>query len=129
MFSCSWRSAFSACWRVASSHSLAVFLLLTLLAGCGTLPRPFEGNPGATARKLAQPPETRLFVDMPDAGLLAPRQAELFTTASIRPYRSIVSPTRRSKSAASDTEPTTAIASSSVAMPWIAGVRDITANR
>jgi len=81
MFSCSWRSAFSACWRVASSHSLAVFLLLTLLAGCGTLPRPFEGNPGATARKLAQPPETRLFVDMPDAGLLAPRQAELFTTA------------------------------------------------
>ena len=60
---------------------LALCLLLTLLAGCGTLPRPFEGNPGATARKLAQPPETRLFVDMPDAGLLAPRQAELFTTA------------------------------------------------
>jgi len=81
MHSCFWRSACSACWRVASSPSLAAFMLLALLAGCGTLPRPFEGNPGATARKLSQPPETRLFVDMPDASLLAPRPAELFTTA------------------------------------------------
>ena len=60
---------------------LALLLLLGLLAGCGSLPRPFEGNPGATARKLAQPPATKLVVDRPDASVLPPGKAELFATA------------------------------------------------
>lgn len=33
------------------------------LAGCGDLPHPFQGNPGATARRLAQPPPARLVVN------------------------------------------------------------------
>ena len=51
---------------------LALFLLLAaLLCGCGDLPRPFAGNPGATARLLSQPPPARLAVPPPTAALLA----------------------------------------------------------
>ncbi len=45
------------------------------LAGCGDLPQPFAGNPGATARRLSQPPPSRLLVLpataalLPDAGV------------------------------------------------------------
>ena len=81
MSSCSWRSAWSACWRAACSSRILPFLLLAVLAGCGSLPRPFEGNPGTTARMLAQPPQARLFVDRPDAASLNPARAELFATA------------------------------------------------
>ncbi|MCW3476036.1 hypothetical protein [Limobrevibacterium gyesilva] len=49
---------------------LALFLLLGLLAGCGSLPRPFEGNPGATALRLAQPPPARLAVPAPGTAFL-----------------------------------------------------------
>jgi hypothetical protein len=35
------------------------------LAGCGDYPRPFMGNPGATARRLAVPPPPRLLVPPP----------------------------------------------------------------
>ncbi len=37
-------------------HSLARAAVLLSLAACGDLPRPFQGNPGATAERLAQPP-------------------------------------------------------------------------
>jgi len=46
-------------------------VLLALLAGCGDLPQPFAGNPGATARRLSQPPPTRLAVVRPTNALLA----------------------------------------------------------
>ncbi len=52
-------------------------LPLLLLASCGDLPQPFAGNPGATARRLAQPPPSRLLVLpatdalLPDAGVTA----------------------------------------------------------
>jgi hypothetical protein len=46
-------------------------LLVALLGGCGDLPRPFAGNPGATARRLSQPPPARLAVPPPTAALLA----------------------------------------------------------
>lgn len=41
-----------------------------LLSGCGGLPRPFEGNPGLTAMRLAAPPPSRLAVPVPAASLL-----------------------------------------------------------
>jgi hypothetical protein len=44
--------------------------LLLALSGCGGFPRPFEGNPGATARRLAQPPPVRLAVPPPSEALL-----------------------------------------------------------
>ena len=47
-----------------------LLLLPALLAGCGDLPRPFAGNPGATALRLAQPPPARLAVPTPTAALL-----------------------------------------------------------
>ncbi|CAH2600172.1 conserved protein of unknown function [Rhodovastum atsumiense] len=50
---------------------LLAALLVALLAGCGDLPRPFMGNPGATARRLAQPPPARLAVAPPTTALLS----------------------------------------------------------
>lgn len=47
-----------------------VFLLLALLAGCGDLPRPFAGNPGAGGRALLQPPPARLVVVAQPAAML-----------------------------------------------------------
>ncbi len=45
---------------------LVLAALLALLAGCGELPEPFRGNPGATALRLAQPPmPPRLIVAPP----------------------------------------------------------------
>ncbi len=43
---------------------------LFALAGCGNLPRPFQGAPGATAMRLAQPPPARLAVPTPTNALL-----------------------------------------------------------
>lgn len=44
---------------------------LLAFAGCGDLPRPFMGQPGANAQRLAQPPPARLaVVAIPDPNLL-----------------------------------------------------------
>jgi len=56
-------------------------LLLLALAGCGAYPQPFAGNPGATARRLAQPPPTRLAVPAPGDALLDDRSAADFAGA------------------------------------------------
>ncbi len=40
------------------------------LAGCGDLPQPFLGRPGATAERLSQPPPSRLAVPAPAQSLL-----------------------------------------------------------
>lgn len=50
-------------------------LLAALLAGCGDLPRPFAGRPGATALRLATPPPARLTVPPPTGALLPQREA------------------------------------------------------
>ncbi len=49
-----------------------ILCLLPLLAlvGCGDLPEPFLGNPGASGRILAQPPTPRLAVPPPGNALL-----------------------------------------------------------
>ena len=43
---------------------------LLALAGCGDLPQPFLGRPGANAMRLAQPPPARLAIPLPTASLL-----------------------------------------------------------
>ncbi len=55
--------------------SSLLLVLPVLLAGCGAFPRPFEGNPGANARKLAEPPPPRLAVSVPDQVFLTPAAA------------------------------------------------------
>lgn len=44
------------------SWSRLALSLVLLVAGCGDLPRPFEGRPGALASRLSQPPPARLAV-------------------------------------------------------------------
>jgi hypothetical protein len=60
---------------------ILALLLLCLVAGCGDLPQPFAGNPGATARRLAQPPPARLAVVRPTDALLANDAADGFPAA------------------------------------------------
>lgn len=57
------------------SSRFLVLVLVFLLAGCGSFPRPFEGNPGANARRLAEPPPPRLNIPVPDAVYLTQANA------------------------------------------------------
>jgi len=52
-----------------------------VLAGCGDLPRPFMGAPGATAQRLAQPPPARLAVAAPGDALLDDSAAQALAKA------------------------------------------------
>lgn len=52
--------------------SKTVLILVLLLAGCVDLPRPFQGAPGATAMRLAQPPPARIAVTPGTAADLTP---------------------------------------------------------
>ena len=54
---------------------IASLIALSLLAGCGDLPRPFAGRPGAQALRLATPPPARLVIPTPGSALLADPQA------------------------------------------------------
>ena len=49
---------------------VAALAALMALAGCGDLPQPFLGRPGANAMRLAQPPPARLAIPLPTASLL-----------------------------------------------------------
>jgi len=62
-------------------RSTLALLLVAVLAGCGSLPRPFAGHPGATARRLSQPPPARLAVVSPTGALLGDKAAATMTTA------------------------------------------------
>lgn len=64
-------------WRSAASALTA----LLLLAGCGDLPQPFRGSPGATAERLSQPPATRLAVASPPEALLPEGAADAWAGA------------------------------------------------
>ncbi len=52
-----------------------------LAAGCGDLPQPFAGNPGATALRLARPPPPRLVVPVPGSALLPAPDAAAWAKA------------------------------------------------
>jgi hypothetical protein len=67
---------------------MTVLRLLTLaailalgLTGCGDFPRPFMGNPGATARRLAVPPPPRLLVPVPGDAMLSDTSSHQFADA------------------------------------------------
>jgi hypothetical protein len=53
----------------------AALLPVLALSGCGDLPQPFAGRPGATALRLANPPPARLVVPAPSNALLPPQDA------------------------------------------------------
>ncbi|HUA77194.1 MAG TPA: hypothetical protein VMA86_05950 [Acetobacteraceae bacterium] len=58
-----------------------LLLLLPLaLAACGDFPRPFQGNPGATALRLAVPPPPLLAVPAPPTALLADAASRNFAS-------------------------------------------------
>lgn len=62
-------------------HAVRLALLLPVLAGCGDLPQPFAGNPGATARLLAAPPPARLDIPAPTEALLTDADAQVWAKA------------------------------------------------
>lgn len=53
-----------------------------MLAGCGNLPQPFLGRPGATATRLSQPPPSRLSVPVPSQSLLSDAAAAAWASAT-----------------------------------------------
>ncbi len=53
---------------------------LCLLAGCGDLPQPFLGRPGATAMRLSQPPPSRLDIPLPADSLLTDSAAKAWSS-------------------------------------------------
>lgn len=50
-----------------------------LLAGCGDLPHPFKGLPGANAMRLAQPPPARMAIPLPTDSLLTDAAAQAWS--------------------------------------------------
>lgn len=60
---------------------MRALLLFLVLAGCGNLPQPFYGNPGANGARLAQPPPSRLAVQYPARSLLADSAARAWAEA------------------------------------------------
>ncbi len=57
-----------------------LLLLAFALAGCGDFPRPFQGNPGAAALRLAVPPPPLLAVPPPPTALLADAASRNFAS-------------------------------------------------
>ncbi len=69
--------------RLNRPFSALALLGTVCLAGCGDLPQPFAGNPGAAALRLAAPPPPRLDVPTPGGALLADGEAASWTKALV----------------------------------------------
>lgn len=66
----------------AARLALALALILPIafgLAGCGDFPRPFQGNPGPVAARLAVPPPPLLAVPRPPDALLSDAASRRFS--------------------------------------------------
>ncbi len=63
----------------AEPWSCLAFALAALLTGCGDLPQPFLGHPGATAQRLSHPPPSRLDVPTPATSLLSDQAASVWS--------------------------------------------------
>ncbi|HWA79073.1 MAG TPA: hypothetical protein VG848_02065, partial [Acetobacteraceae bacterium] len=77
-----------------------LLLVPLLLAGCGDFPRPFQGNPGAAALRLAVPPPPLLAVPAPPTALLSDMASRTFATdiataLADRTIPAVASPARR----------------------------------
>jgi len=59
----------------------ALVMVLLCLVGCGDLPQPFRGNPGANALRLAMPPAYRVAMAPSDAALLPAPATAIFADA------------------------------------------------
>ncbi len=75
-------------------------MLTALLAACGNLPRPFQGSPGATAVRLAQPPPARLAVPAPTNAMLPDAAGQGYAEALVaalldREIPAVAEPVRR----------------------------------
>ena len=69
---------------ISSTRGLAAcvaWAALVALAGCGDLPQPFLGRPGATAMRLSQPPPSRLAIPLPTDSLLSDGAAKAWSAA------------------------------------------------
>ena len=75
---------------------------MLLLAGCGDLPQPFLGNPGATAMRLAQPPPSRLAIPLPTDSLLTDDAARAWSQALADALLAQELPVRAAKAQPSD---------------------------
>jgi len=60
--------------------SLLAALVALLLAGCGTLPEPFYGDPGIEGAKLANPPPPVLIIPPPGQALLGDDSAKRYAS-------------------------------------------------
>ncbi|MGC8477063.1 MAG: hypothetical protein ACP5NP_11980 [Acetobacteraceae bacterium] len=75
---------------------------LGALTGCGTLPQPFLGNPGAAGRVLGQPPAPRLAIPSPRAALLPAAAGARFAADLARGLRAQTVPAFALRPAATD---------------------------
>ena len=84
--------------RIAAPRWIGRVLALVALiqlAGCGQLPEPFLGNPGAAALRLRQPPDPRLAVPPAATALLSDQAGAAFAADLAQALRhDEVQPTR-----------------------------------
>jgi hypothetical protein len=76
-----------------------LLLVPLALAGCGDFPRPFQGNPGPAALRLAVPPPPLLAVPPPPTALLADEASRNFASdlaaaLAARTVPAVAAPTR-----------------------------------
>lgn len=66
--------------RVRALPFLPLLLAPLALSACGDFPRPFQGNPGPTALRLAVPPPPLLAVPVPPTALLGDEASRAFAS-------------------------------------------------